>query len=76
MGDNSVMYMKCPHCGASWYGNIKYSGNNCVVVEGLEDVDVTKKITCLACHQEYVPIETSIKMWEFVARALRAVKGG
>ena len=75
MCENNVLFMTCPHCGASWYGRIKYEGNHCLIVEGMEDTDVAKKITCLSCGHEYLPIETSMRMWDFVAHALKSVKG-
>ena len=65
----------CPHCGASWYGKIKYEGNNCIIVEGMEDTDVAKEITCLACRNKYIPLNKSLVMWDFVAKALQTVKG-
>lgn len=75
MGENSVLYMMCPHCKTGWFGKIKYVENNCVIVEGLEDTDVTKEITCLACGNKYIPIKGSLQMWDFVANALTSVKG-
>ena len=75
MYDNKVLYMMCPHCGASWYGKIKYEGNNCLIVEGMEDTDVAKEITCLACGNKYIPLNKSLVMWDFVAKALQTVKG-
>lgn len=67
--------MTCPHCGASWYGEIKYKGNHCVIVGGMEDVDVAKEITCLNCGNKYVPLEDGKEMWDFVARGIKVVKG-
>ena len=75
MEDNRVLYMICPHCGKGWYGKIKYKDENCVIVEGLTDTDVTKEITCLNCWNKYIPIKDSLVMWDFVARALTTVKG-
>ena len=41
----------------------------------MEDTDVAKEITCLACGNKYVPLNKSLVMWDFVARALQTVKG-
>lgn len=75
MSENSVLYMMCPHCKTGWFGKVKYRGNNCVIVEGLEDTDVTKELTCLACGHRYTPINDSLMMWDFVAKAVMSVKG-
>lgn len=53
------------------------------VVEGINETDVTKELTCLNCGEKYVPInsvtgagsEHDMLMWEFVAKALTTVKG-
>lgn len=53
------------------------------IVEGLNDTDVTKEITCLNCGKPYTVInsltggtdDTTMLMDEFIAKAVTTVKG-
>lgn len=51
------------------------------VVQGLNDTDVSKEITCLNCGHEYLPINPVTGegyariMWDFVANGIVTVKG-
>ena len=73
--NEDVLYMICPHCGKGWFGKIKYKDDKYIIVEGLTNTDVAKELTCLNCGQKYHPLNTSIMMWDFVAKAVTTVKG-
>ena len=73
MNDNIVVYTKCPHCHKGWYG--KPIGGRLYYIEGLNPTDLTKKVTCLNCHHDYVPADYAVVMDKFVAERLTTCKG-